>query len=144
MVEIRDIKVQDDRLRFRTNLRRIGVILAYEMSKSLAFETTSVTTPLSTISQNVIVEPPVLISIMRAAMPFFDGVLEVFDRSDAGFIGAFRTNDFTTSKKVKVDYIAVGNLDNKTVVIADPMLATGKIYGRLNREFKHIWIAKKR
>ena len=126
MAEIRDVEVQVDRLRFRNNIKRIGSVLAYEMSKSLDYEEKTVTTPLSNLVQNVIVEQPVLISIMRAGMPFFDGVLDFFDHADCGFIGAFRTNDFSTSKKIRVDYIAVGNIANKIVVIADPMLATGK------------------
>jgi len=126
MAEIRDVDIQGDRLRFRSNIKRLGSVLAYEMSKSLDYEEKTVTTPLAKLEQNVIAEQPVLISIMRAGMPFFDGVLDFFDHADCGFIGAFRTKDFSTSKKIEVDYVAVGNLDNKVVVIADPMLATGK------------------
>jgi len=126
MAEIRDIEVQGDRQRFRNNLKRIGAILAYEMSKSLDYHDKIITTPLSDITQKVLKDQPMLISIMRAGMPFFDGVLEFFDQSDAGFIGAYRTNNFATSKEISVNYLAVGDITDKIVVIADPMLATGK------------------
>ena len=126
MAEIRDIKVQNDRLRFRKNLSRLGEVLAYEMSKSLTFYEKTIDTPLTSIKQNVIENQPVLISIMRAGMPFFEGVQSFFDHADAGFVGAFRSSEFSTNKLVELSYFAVPDLTEKTLVIADPMLATGK------------------
>jgi uracil phosphoribosyltransferase len=126
MAEIRDTEVQKDRLRFRKNLSRLGEILAYEMSKSLDFDSKSISTPLTSIDQKVISEQPVLISIMRAAMPFFEGVQNFFDHADAGFIGAFRASDFSSTNTIELNYIAVPDLTDKLVVLIDPMLATGK------------------
>ena len=126
MAEIRDIKVQNDRLRFRKNLSRLGEILAYEMSKSLDFSEKNINTPLISMKQNVIENQPVLISIMRAGMPFFEGVQNFFDHADAGFVGAFRASDFSTTNVIELSYFAVPDLSKKVVVIADPMLATGK------------------
>ena len=126
MAEIRDIEVQKDRLRFRKNLSRLGEILAYEMSKSLDFNEKKINTPLVSINQEVIENQPVLISILRAGMPFFEGVQNFFDHADAGFVGAFRSSDFSTTKLIELSYFAVPDLSEKILVIADPMLATGK------------------
>ncbi len=126
MAEIRDVEVQKDRLRFRRNLSRLGEILAYEMSKELDFDEKTVDTPLSTIKQQVIEKQPVLISIMRAGMPFFEGVQGFFDHANAGFVGAFRASDFSTSNLIELGYFAVPELTGNTLVLVDPMLATGK------------------
>jgi uracil phosphoribosyltransferase len=126
LAEIRDVTVQKDRLRFRKNLSRLGEILAYEMSKSLTFDKKPITTPLSSIEQEIIDQQPILISIMRAGMPFFEGVQNFFDHADAGFVGAFRAKDFSTTSLIELSYFAVPDLSDKILVIADPMLATGK------------------
>ena len=126
MAEIRDIEVQNDRLRFRKNLSRLGEILAYEMSKSLDFIEKSINTPLVSMRQKVIDKQPVLISIMRAGMPFFEGVQNFLDHADAGFIGAFRASDFSSSSQIELGYVAVPDLTDRILVLADPMLATGK------------------
>jgi len=126
LAEIRDVDVQNDRLRFRKNLSRLGEVLAYEMSKSLEFKRKAVKTPLSSIDQYVIDPQPILISIMRAGMPFFEGVQNFFDHADAGFVGAFRAHDFSTTSMVELSYFAVPDLTDKILVISDPMLATGK------------------
>jgi uracil phosphoribosyltransferase len=126
MAEIRDTEVQKDRLRFRKNLSRLGEILAYEMSKSLDYDSKSITTPLTSINQKVISKQPMLISIMRAGMPFFEGVQNFFDHADAGFIGAFRASDFSSTNTIELNYLAVPDLTDKVVVLIDPMLATGK------------------
>ena len=126
MAEIRDIEVQNDRLRFRKNLSRLGEILAYEMSKSLDFIEKSINTPLASMRQKVIEKQPVLISIMRAGMPFFEGVQNFLDHADAGFIGAFRASDFSSSSQIELGYVAVPDLTDRILVLADPMLATGK------------------
>jgi uracil phosphoribosyltransferase len=126
MAELRDIEVQKDRLRFRKNLSRLGEILSYEMSRSLDYREKNISTPLETMSINVMAEQPVLISIMRAALPFFEGIQNFFDEAGAGFIGAYRSKDFSESKVIEMGYFAVPDLTGKTIVLADPMLATGK------------------
>lgn len=126
LAEIRNVDVQNDRLRFRKNLSRLGEVLAYEMSKNLDFEEKHITTPLGSITQNVIGNQPILISIMRAGIPFFEGVQNFFDHADAGFVGAFRSSDFSATSLIELSYFAVPDLTNKILVITDPMLATGQ------------------
>ena len=124
--EVRDVQIQTDRLRFRKNLTRLGEILAYEMSKRLDYQDKTITTPLSDIVQSELQEQPVLISIMRAGMPFFEGVQNFFDHADCGFVGAYRSPTFAHSHQIQSDYFAVPDLTDKTVVLIDPMLATGR------------------
>ena len=112
-------------MRFRKNLSRLGEILSYEMSKRLTYEVVPVTTPLSDTMQPKLKEQPVLIPILRAAMPFFEGVQNFFDHADCGFIGAYRAPTFDQKKDIKSDYFAVPDLSDRTVVLIDPMLATG-------------------
>lgn len=100
--------------------------MAYEISKEFDYKTVEVETPLGKSQAALLKNQPVIVSIMRAALPFYDGVLSVFDEADSGFVGAYRTTDFQTSKSIRTEYIATGNLTGKTVVLADPMLATGK------------------
>lgn len=126
MAGLRDKSVQKDRLKFRYNLKRLGQIMAYEISKKLTYTSVEVETPLGKSSAELLEDQPVIIAIMRAALPFYEGVLSVFDEADSGFVGAYRTMDFQTSKSIRTEYIASGNLTGKTVVVVDPMLATGK------------------
>ena len=123
--EVRDVSTQTDRMRFRKNLNRLGEILSYEMSKRLAYESVPISTPLSDIKQPKLKEQPVLIPIMRAAMPFFEGVQNFFDQADCGFVGAYRAPEFDQNKQVQSDYLAVPDLSDKIVILIDPMLATG-------------------
>ncbi|MCF6359517.1 MAG: uracil phosphoribosyltransferase [Cyclobacteriaceae bacterium] len=123
---LRDKSVQKDRLKFRYNLKRLGQIMAYEISKKFTYTSKKVETPLGTSPVSILEDQPVIIAIMRAALPFYDGVLSVFDEADSGFVGAYRTVDFQTSKSIRTEYIASGSLADKTVVLVDPMLATGK------------------
>lgn len=125
LAEVRDINIQNDRLRFRKNLVRLGSILAYELSKSLTYEISQIETPLATATAKKIKEHPVLIPILRAGLPFYEGVQEFFDRADAGFIGAYRSTHFSEDGTIVKGYSAMPNLDGKTAVIIDPMLATG-------------------
>jgi uracil phosphoribosyltransferase len=124
--EVRDVSTQTDRMRFRKNLNRLGEILSYEMSKRLEYESVPISTPLSAIKQPKLKEQPVLIPIMRAAMPFFEGVQNFFDQADCGFVGAYRAPEFGQNKEVQADYLAVPDLSNKIIVLIDPMLATGR------------------
>ncbi len=123
---LRDISLQKDRLRFRHNLKKLGQVMAYEISKKFEYSTTQIETPLGVSTIELAKNKLVIIAIMRAALPFYDGVLSVFDEADSGFVGAYRTVDFQTSKSVRTEYIAAGNLTDKTVILVDPMLATGK------------------
>ncbi len=123
---LRDVSLQKDRLKFRHYLKKLGQVMAYEISKNFDYTTTKVETPLGESTLGIAQDKLVVIAIMRAALPFYDGVLSVFDEADSGFVGAYRTTDFQTSKSVRTEYIATGNLTDKTVILVDPMLATGK------------------
>ncbi len=129
IAELRDITVQGDRLRFRKNLERLGEILAYEISKTFRYESRSVETPLA--QANVLLSPtvPVLIAVLRASLPFYNGFLNFFDKAESGFIGAFR-EEGQGEIKINLGYHASPSLQGKTVILADPMLATGKSFFR--------------
>ena len=126
LAEIRDTGIQVDRLRFRTNLKRLGNLLAYEVSKAMSYEEQTVTTPLADTTISTLQNQPVLIPIMRAALPFYEGFLELFDKADAGFIGAWRTHDSNDVVDAELNYQAAPDLNGRTVIVIDPMLATGK------------------
>jgi len=137
LAELRDVSVQKDRLRFRTNLQRLGALMAYEISKTLKFETKEIQTPLAITSEKVLEDSVVLISILRAAVPFMNGFLEVFDRAEAGFIGAWRKEE-STDIEVVLEYTAGPDMTGKTLILIDPMLATGKsLVASLNQILKN-------
>jgi len=127
IAELRDVKIQADSMRFRKNMERLGEILAYELSKCLQFEKVDIQTPLGMSRTSIIETNPYLITIMRAGVPFFQGFLNFFDQSDCGFIGAYRS-DYDENKKFDIDmgYLAVGDINDKEIILIDPMLATGK------------------
>ncbi|MEY3398236.1 MAG: hypothetical protein RL220_830 [Bacteroidota bacterium] len=135
LLELRDVNIQKDRARFRNNLRRIGQIMAYEISKHIQFHQVSVTTPLGETEMSVPVEPPVLCTILRAGLPFHQGFLDFFDQSDCAFVTAYRRHHKGGDFEIEVDYVGSPNLDGKQVIIADPMIATGSsievVYKRL-------------
>ncbi len=127
IAEIRDVTIQKDQMRFRKNIERIGEILGYELSKTLNYETKSIKTPLGTKSSLLPNEQLVLCAILRAGLPLHQGLSNYFDGAENAFISAFRqhfknSDDF----EVIVKYLAAPSLDNKVLVLADPMLATGK------------------
>lgn len=122
--ELRDINFQQDRLRFRTNVERLGHIMAYEVSKTLTYNKSEVVTPLGKKSIDVLKAQPVLITILRAGLPFFQGFLQMFDKADAGFIGAYRKEGEHIT--IKLDYLATTSLQDRIVILIDPMLATGR------------------
>lgn len=125
--ELRDVEVQNDRMRFRTNLERLGMLLAYEVSKTLDYETKEVKTPMANHKLESLENQPVLVTIMRAGLPFYQGFLNIFDQADNGFIGAFRGEyEKDHSFRIEMGYLVSPNLEGKTVIIIDPMLATGK------------------
>ncbi|MBL7706224.1 MAG: uracil phosphoribosyltransferase [Taibaiella sp.] len=126
MQEIRSIDIQKDKMRFRRNTERIGEIAAYEISKVLSFEELEVTTPLGIKKQQVLAEKPVLATILRAGLPLHQGLLNYFDHADAAFIAAYRKhnkNDGTF--EIEQNYVTCPDLEGRTLIIADPMLATG-------------------
>jgi uracil phosphoribosyltransferase len=122
--ELRDVNHQQDRLRFRTNVERLGQLMAYEISKVLPYQEKDVVTPLGKKAIHVIQEQPVLITILRAGLPFFQGFLNYFDKADCGFIGAYRKEGEHIT--IKLDYVATTTLQDRIVILIDPMLATGR------------------
>lgn len=125
--EIRDVSIQKDRMRFRRNIERIGEIMGYEMSKVLSYRATSVETPLGTSSIDVLENDIVLCSILRAGVPLHNGLLNYFDAAENAFISAYRHHKHNTeSFEIIVEYLACPNLEGKTLILADPMLATGQ------------------
>lgn len=125
--ELRNIDVQKDRLRFRHNLERIGQMMAYEVSKTLHYSMKKIQTPLALAEVNTLDEKIVLGTIFRAGLPFHQGFLDVFDDAENAFVSAYRYYKDKECKDVgiKIEYIASPSLNNKTLIIADPMLATG-------------------
>lgn len=126
LIELRDVLIQQDRMRFRRNLERLGEIIAYEISKTLIYEPTTVETPLGMATHNILQSQPVLATIIRAGLPFHQGLLNVFDRSDSAFIAAYRHTKKSGEMEIHKKYSNTPNLDDKVVIVADPMLATGR------------------
>lgn len=125
MSELRNVDVQNDRLRFRRNLERIGEIMAYEISRTLTYNEVEVTTPLGVSKCHRIAAPVVLATIFRAGVPFHHGFLNYFDDAENAFVSAYRKYKEKENFDVCIEYLASPNLEDKIVVIADPMLATG-------------------
>ena len=123
--EIRDINIQKDPLRFRRNIERIGEFMAMEVSKVLNYQPTEVQTPLATATVNTISDQLVLATILRAGMPLHQGFLNVFDRADNAFLSAYRRVNAKGELEIVAEYMAAPAIDGKTLIIADPMLATG-------------------
>jgi uracil phosphoribosyltransferase len=132
LAQIRDKEIQNDRMRFRRNLERIGEIMAYEISQTMQYKKMEVVTPLGSKSSQVLVEPPILIAVLRAALPFYQGFLNFFDNADCGFIGAYRKEGHDSHSQIEVDYLyqAAPVLEGREVFIIDPMLATGKSFAK--------------
>ncbi|PTM09205.1 MAG: uracil phosphoribosyltransferase [Bacteroidetes bacterium] len=124
--EIRSIDIQNDRMRFRRNIERIGEILSYEMSKILSSDSISVETPLGNSRLNVPKDDIVICSVLRAGLPFHNGILNYFDKAENAFISAYRHHLNSIDFEIIVEYIASPNLENKTLLLVDPMLATGQ------------------
>jgi uracil phosphoribosyltransferase len=129
ILELRDKTIQKDRMRFRRNVERLGQIMAYEISKKLKYEQKEIQTPLGVSSQHVISDDPVLITVLRAGLPYFQGFLSYFDRSDCGFIGAYR-KEGGEEVVINLEYLATPGISNREVILIDPMLATGKSFIR--------------
>lgn len=125
LTELRDIKVQNDMLRFRRNLERIGQIMAYEISKCIRYKTVTIDTPLAKCDCRVIEDNIVLATIFRAGIPFHQGFLDYFDSAENAFVSAYRKYKEKENFDVFIEYIASPDINGKTLVIVDPMLATG-------------------
>ena len=125
IAELRNVEVQGDRMRFRRNLERIGELTAYEISKTLDYETVTVTTPLGEKEMNILVDQPVLATIMRAGLPLHQGFLNVFDKADNAFIAAYRKYDKNEDFEIRIEYYSAANIDGRVLMLVDPMLATG-------------------
>lgn len=123
--EIRDVDIQQDRLRFRRNIERIGEVMAIELSKVLNYASTDVQTPLAKTTVDVISDQLVLATILRAGMPLHQGFLNIFDHADNGFLSAYRRVNAEGELEIVAEYMAAPSIDNKTLVVVDPMLATG-------------------
>lgn len=125
--EIRDVDIQKDSMRFRRNIERIGEILGYEMSKNLNYNPETIQTPLGNCIVNLPKNDIVLCSILRAGVPLHNGLLNYFDKAENAFISAYRHHKSNPeSFEIIVEYLACPNLDGKTLILADPMLATGQ------------------
>ncbi len=125
VAELRDMEVQTDRMRFRRNLERIGEVAAYEISKQLAWEEREITTPLGIAPSKMLKDQPVLATILRAGLPLHQGLLNYFDKADNAFISAYRKHHRDGSFEISLDYVSCPSLENRVLIIADPMLATG-------------------
>ena len=125
MSELRDEEIQKDRQRFRRNLERIGEVAAYEISKKLAFVEKEVETPLGSTTCKIIKEQPVLATILRAGIPLHNGLLNYFDKADNAFISAYRKHQKDGSFEISLDYVSCPELEDRILIISDPMLATG-------------------
>lgn len=125
LAEMRDVTIQNDPLRFRRNLERLGEIMAYEISKTLHYTTVDVTTPLGIAPCAKIDTPLVLATIFRAGVPFHQGFLNYFDYAENAFVSAYRKYKEKENFDVCIEYLASPKLDGKTLILCDPMLATG-------------------
>lgn len=125
VAEIRDINIQKDSMRFRKNLARIGEIAAYEISKTLEYQPREIITPLGVTEIAMLQFQPVIIPILRAGIPMHDGIQQIFDRSESGFISAYRKVSKSKRFTIEVEYVSCPDLTDKIVIICDPMLATG-------------------
>ena len=124
--EVRSADVQIDSMRFRRNLERIGEIFAYEISKNMAYAEQEVVTPLGIANVPRLQEKPVLATILRAGLPLHQGLLNYFDHAENAFISAFRKYERDGTFEIQIDYLSSPDLDEKTLILCDPMLATGQ------------------
>lgn len=123
--ELRNVEVQQDRMRFRRNLERIAEVIGYEISKKLEWEEVEVTTPMGTASCKMLKHQPVLATILRAGLAMHNGLLNYFDRADNAFLSAYRKHHADGSFEIRLEYMSCPEIDGRVVIISDPMLATG-------------------
>lgn len=125
MAELRDAEIQQDSMRFRKNLERLGEIFAYEISKTMDYVETDFETPLGTASVDVLAEQPVLAVILRSGLPLHQGLLNFFDKADSAFIAAYRKNRKSGGFDMRQEYISTVDLTNRVIIMVDPLLSTG-------------------
>ena len=123
--ELRNVDVQNNRLRFRRNLERIGEAMAYEISKTFLWQEQEIQTPLGTHNSKTLINQPVLATILRAGLPMHNGLLNYFDRADNAFISAYRKHRRDGSFEISLEYLSCPSIDNRILILCDPMLATG-------------------
>lgn len=123
--ELRNVSIQSDRMRFRRNLERIGEVAAYEISKLMPWVTEEIPTPLGTHESKVLEFQPVLATILRAGLPLHNGMLNYFDKADNAFVSAYRKHHRDGSFEISLEYMSCPSLDDRIIIISDPMLATG-------------------
>lgn len=146
LAELRDPERQANRYQFRRNLSRLGAIMAYEISKELTYHAEVVSTPLGKKAMVLPATDVVLLTVMRAGLPFLEGFQQVFEQADTGFVGAFRVEG-AEELKIQAGYVAVPNLAGKRVILIDTMLATGKSLAEVLRLLKghgepaHLYLA---
>ncbi len=142
LAEIRNKQIQTDPLRFRRNIERIGELMAYEVSKTLAYAPCNVETPLATATVQLPVDKIVVGTILRAGLPMHNGLLGVFDRAESCFISAFRKYTSNDDFEIALQYVATPSLEGKVLMLCDPMLATGKSLGKTYEALKKFGIPK--
>jgi uracil phosphoribosyltransferase len=125
IAELRDEVIQKDSMRFRRNLERLGEFFAYEISKTLTYVAVETQTPLGIAKSNVLMQQPVLATILRAGLPLQQGLLNIFDKAECAFITAYRKTKKNGEFIIQMEHISAPDLAGKTVILADPMLATG-------------------
>jgi uracil phosphoribosyltransferase len=123
--ELRDVDVQNDRMRFRRNLERIAEVIGYEISKNMESEEKEITTPMGTATCKVLKHQPVLATILRAGLAMHNGLLNYFDRADNAFLSAYRKHNEDGSFDIRLEYMSCPEIEGRMVIISDPMLATG-------------------
>lgn len=135
LAELRDVEIQKDRARFRRNMERCGELFAYEISKKLQWENKEVTTSLGTAEGTVLVDQPVLATILRAGLPLHQGLLNYYDRADCAYISAYRKPKKSGDFVIEIEYVSTPAMEDRTLIISDPMLATGRSMVLCAKEF---------
>ncbi|MBW6482267.1 MAG: uracil phosphoribosyltransferase [Vicingaceae bacterium] len=125
IAEIRSVDIQKDSMRFRRNCERLGEIFAYEISKKLTYESSNIVTPLGEAPIHLLSEQPVLATILRAGLPLHQGLLNYFDKADNAFVSAYRKHHKDGSFVIEAEYMASPSLEDRIVILSDPMLASG-------------------
>jgi len=124
--ELRDVSLQQDRMRFRRNMERMGEIFAYEISKTMPYEPKEVITSLGSAEVQVLKNTPVLATILRAGLPLHQGMLNYFDTSDNAFVSAYREHRKDDKFSIQIEYVSSPEIENRVLILTDPMLATGQ------------------
>ena len=126
IAQIRDCRIQQDSMRFRRNVERVGEIMSYEISKTLNYQAQTVETPLGEAEMSLIGDKVVIATVLRAGLPLQQGFLNYFDDAECAFVSAYRKNKKDGTFKINVEYVSCGDLEGKILILVDPMLATGQ------------------